>query len=159
LLICACTCLAAAAARAQMSLLPPGCAHLNGEALDKCVRDIVLPQIVPKLEAVDAPPPDPTQLANCTRVLAADQDFCVWRNEIILACRDRAKFPDFAACFSKFIPNVKTPAAANCAREKPDLRATCATRNKVFAKCLEQPLGYFLCLANKGKLPERAAKP
>lgn len=157
--LCICICLAGANALAQMSLLPPACANLSGEALDKCVRDITVTEIVPKLEAVEPPPPDPSLPANCTRGLAADQHFCVWRNEIILACRNRAKFPDFAACFAQFIPNVAKPVAANCAREKADARAACAARNAVFAKCLEEPLGYFLCLANKGKLPERVLKP
>lgn len=151
--------LLAAPAYAQMSLLPPTCANLTGEALDKCVRDITITQIVPKLEAVEPPPPDPAQPANCTRVLAADQDFCIGRTEIILNCRNKAKYPDFAACFSGFVPNVKAPVAANCGREKADMRATCAARNTYYAKCLEEPLGYFLCLANKGKLPERLLRP
>jgi hypothetical protein len=158
LLLFGLACLAGAGEPAQMSLLPPACAHLNGEALDKCVRDITVTQIAPKLEAVEAPPPDPAQLANCTRVLNADQDFCIWRNELILACRNTAKYPNFAACFSQFIPNLKTPVTANCAREKAELRAACAARNAVFAKCLEQPLAYFLCVANQGRLPGSAVK-
>lgn len=159
LLLGMCAVLAATGAHAQPSLLPPACAHLNGEALDKCVRDIAVPQIVQKLEAVDPPPPDPAQPANCSRVLAADQDFCVGRNEIILTCRNIAKFPDFDACFHKFIANVKRPLTATCTREKPDRRAACAARNAVFAKCLEQPLGYFLCVANQGSAPSSAARP
>jgi hypothetical protein len=158
LLLFGLACLAGAGASAQMSLLPPACAHLYGDALDKCVRDITVTQIAPNIEAVEPPPPDPARPVNCTHVLTADQDFCVWRNELILACRDTAKFPDFAACFSRFIPNLKTPAAASCGREKAELRATCAARNAVFAKCLEQPLGYFLCLANQGRLPGSAVK-
>jgi hypothetical protein len=150
---------AGAPATAQMSLLPPGCAHLAGDALDQCVRDITAPQIVPKLEALEPPPPDPAALANCTRVLAADRDYCVWRNEIVLACRNKTKYPDFGACYAAFIPNIARPVAANCAREKTELRGACTARNLVYAKCLEEPLGYFLCLANGGKLPERLLKP
>jgi hypothetical protein len=159
LLLFAGACLTTAGARAQMSLLPPSCANLTGEALDKCVRDIAVPVIVPKLAPVEPPLPDPSQLTNCTRVLSADREFCVWRNEIILACRNRAKYPDFGACYGNFIANAAKPVAANCAREKADLRGGCAGRNAVFAKCLEEPLSYFLCLSNKGKLPERMAKP
>jgi len=92
-------------------------------------------------------------------VLAADLEYCIGRNEIILACRNKAKYPDFAACFTGFIPNLKPPASANCAREKAELRASCAARNPVYSKCLEYPLGYFLCLANKGTLPARTLKP
>jgi len=152
-------CLAAAGAAAQMSLLPPACAQLNGEALDNCVRNITAQVIVPNPEAVEPPPPDPAQLANCTHVATADQEFCIWRNEIIVACRNGAKYPDFAACFANFAPNLKRPPTANCAREKPERRAACTSRNAVFAKCLEDPLGYFLCVANNGKPPERTAKP
>lgn len=158
----ACLCAAAflpVPASAQMSLLPPACASLKGEALDKCVRDIALPEVVPKLEAVEPPPPDPSLPANCTRVLAADQEYCIWRNEIIIACRNSPSAAAFNACFSKYIPNVKPPQTANCAREKAELRAACATRNTLFAKCLEEPLGYFLCLATRSTPPARAAKP
>jgi len=144
---------------AQMSLLPPGCAHLSGNALDQCVREITAPQIVPKLEALEPPPPDPAALANCTRVLAADRDFCVWRNEIVLACRNKSRFPDFSACYSKFIQNIAKPVAANCTSEKSELRNFCSARNLVFERCLDEPVGYFLCLANGGKLPERVLKP
>ena len=151
--------LAAAPAAAQMSLLPPACANLNGEALDKCLRDIAAPVIVPKLEALEPPPPDPAAPANCTQVLAADRDFCVWRNEIVLACRNRAKYPDFNACFAQYIPNVAKPGVANCAREQASQRTFCAARNTVYAKCLEEPLGYFLCLATQAKPAAPAAKP
>ena len=152
--------IAAAAAGAQMSLLPPACASLHGDALDKCVRDITVTQIEPKLEAVEPPPPDPAQTANCTYVLPADREYCIWRNELVLACRNKTKYPDFTACFTKYLPNIAKPAAvANCAREKASLQAACSARNTHYAKCLEDPLSYFLCLANKGKLPERLLKP
>ena len=152
--------IAAAAAGAQMSLLPPACASLHGDALDKCVRDITVTQIEPKLEAVEPPPPDPAQTANCTYVLPADLEYCIWRNELVLACRNKAKYPDFTACFTKYLPNIAKPAVvANCAHEKASLQAACSARNTHYAKCLEDPLSYFLCLANKGKLPERMLKP
>jgi hypothetical protein len=98
-------------------------------------------------------------MINCTHELAADREFCVWRNEIILDCRNKAKHPDFVACFTAYVPNIAKPGVANCAREKTELRAFCTTRNAVFAKCLKEPLSYFLCLANKGTLPERMVKP
>ncbi len=158
-LLCWLAALAAAPVLAQTSMLPPSCAHLNGDALDQCVRNIATPVIVPNLGPVEPPPPDPAALANCTRVLAADQEYCVWRNEILLACRDRAKYPDFGACYTKFIANIAKPVAANCAREKPDVRAGCAARNTVFTQCLDEPLGYFLCLATQGRPAEKPAKP
>ena len=157
--LCAIACLMPAGATAQMSLLPPACANLSGDALDKCVRDITVPQIVPKFEVIEPPPPDPAATTNCLRVTLADREFCIWRNEIVLACRNRAKYPDFNACFANHIGNVAKPGVANCAREKADMRAACAERNAVYAKCLDDPLGYFLCLANKGRLPERVIKP
>ena len=49
------------------------------------------------------------------RTLLADRDFCVGRNEIVLACSNKAKHPDFPACFAKFIPNVGLPAAVGVA--------------------------------------------
>ena len=156
---CVALLLFAGSAPAQMSLMPPACAELKGEALDKCVRDIAVPQLVLKVEAAELPPPDIRELADCTRTLMADRDFCVGRNEIILACGNKAKHPDFQACFAKFIPNVALPVAANCAREKADLKNACATRNGFYAKCLAEPLGYFLCLANKGQLPEKLIRP
>lgn len=151
--------LAALPARAQNSLLPPACARLSGDALDQCVRNITTPVIVPNLEATELPPPDPAALANCTRVLAADQEFCIWRNEILLACRNRAKYPDFGSCYTTFIANVNKPLIARCEFEKTEVRATCSARNAVFAKCLEDPLGYFLCLATQGRPAEKPAKP
>jgi hypothetical protein len=157
--LCAAACLMAGVAGAQMSLLPPACANLSGDALDKCVRDITVPQIVPKFEVIEPPPPDPAATANCLRVTLADREFCIWRNEIVLACRNRARYPDFNACFANHIGNVAKPGVASCTREKPDMRAACAERNAVYARCLDDPLGYFLCLANKGRLPERSLKP
>ena len=59
------------------------------------------------------------------------------------------------ACFAQFIPNVKKPGPANCARERAAVQARCAPRNAIYAKCLEEPLGYFLCLNLQGKAPER----
>ena len=156
---CVALLLFAGSTRAQMSLMPPACAELKGDALDKCVRDIAVPQLVLKIEPADLPPPDIRELADCTRTLLADRDFCVGRNEIVLACSNKAKHPDFSACFAKFIPNVGLPAAANCAREKADVRNACAARNSFYAKCLAEPLGYFLCLANKGQLPEKLIRP
>jgi hypothetical protein len=142
-----------------MSLMPPACAELKGEALDKCVRDIAVPQLVLKIEPAELPPPDIRELADCTRTLNSDRDFCVGRNEIILACSNKAKYPDFQACFAKFISNVAAPVAANCAREKAEIRNACAARNGFYAQCLAEPLGYFLCLANKGRLPEKLIRP
>lgn len=142
---------AAVPAAAQMSLLPPACAQLRGEALDRCVRDLAQPVVAPGFEEIGLPPPDPAALANCTRALAADRDFCIGRNEILVACGDRAKHPDLAACFARYAPNLARPAAANCAQEPPPRRAACAARNAVFERCLEQPLGYFLCLATQAK--------
>jgi hypothetical protein len=156
---CAAACLAAAMATAQMSLLPESCANLNGEALDKCVRNITASQITPNVASVAPPPADPALPANCTHVFAADREYCLGRNEILLACRNRAKYPDFASCYANFVGNLAKPGVANCAREKSERRAACAERNAVYARCLEEPLGYFLCVANNGKLPERPAKP
>jgi hypothetical protein len=156
---CVALLLFAASAQAQMSMMPPACAELKGDALDKCVRDIAVPQLVLKVEPAEPPPPDIRDLADCTRTLQADRDFCIGRNEIILACSNKAKHPDFQACFAKFIPNVALPVAANCAREKAELRNACAARNGIYAKCLAEPLGYFLCLANKGQLPEKLVRP
>ncbi len=139
-----------ATGHAQMSILPEQCAAKTGNELDRCVRDLALPQIVPKLEFVE-PVRDPAQLLNCTKVHAPDQVYCVARNEIILECRRSLKHADFDACFTGYMAQVAKPGRANCQLEKPGLRAACASRNAVFAKCLADPLRYFQCLSGTGR--------
>lgn len=158
-LVCATLLLAAGTGHAQMSLLPPACNNLSGAALDKCVRDITVEQVIPRLEAVEPPPPDPSKTQNCNQVLRADQTYCIGRNEIILHCRNAARYPDFMACFTRFIPNVAKPGPANCALEQADRRSQCAARNQHYGTCLDEPLSYFLCVGNQGRLPERMLKP
>lgn len=149
----------AGSAQAQMSLLPPSCAELKGDALDKCVRDISVPQPVFRIEPSKPPPPNIAHIPLCEKVLRADEVFCIGRNEIILACLNKAKYPDFYGCFDKLIPNVARPGVASCEREKPALRAMCPERNAVYAKCLDQPMGYFICLEYKGKMPDDVVRP
>ena len=137
------------ASHAQTSILPQQCSGKTGDALDLCVRDLTLPQIVPKLEFA-APVHNPAQLVNCTAVHKADQVFCVARNEIIIECRKQARHPDFDACFADQVANVARPALAACQSEQPVLRKTCAPRNAEFSRCLDDPLRYFQCLAGAG---------
>ncbi len=158
-IICTALVFAAGTSHAQMSLLPPACASLTGPALDKCVRDITVEQMVPRLEAVELPPADPSKTQNCNQVLRADQTFCIGRNEIILHCKSAARNADFMGCFTKYIPNVAKPALANCALEPSDRRGECAARNRHYGACLDAPLSYFLCVGNQGRLPERMLKP
>ena len=158
-IVCTALVFTAATGHAQMRLLPPACASLTGPALDKCVRDITVEQVVPRLEAVEPPPPDPSKTQNCNQVLRADQTFCIGRNEIILHCRSGQRNADFMGCFTKYIPNVAKPALANCAVEQSDRRGECAARNQYYGACLNEPLSYFLCVGNQGRLPERMLKP
>jgi len=143
----------------QMSLLPPSCAELKGDALDKCVRDISVPQPVFRMEQAPPPPPNIAHIPLCEKVIRADEVFCIGRNEIILACLNKSKYPDFNACFEKFIPNIPKPGVADCARAKPGTRNACEARNAVYTKCLGEPLGYFLCLEHNGKLPDNLVRP
>jgi hypothetical protein len=115
--------------------------------------------MVPRLEAVEPPPADPSKTQNCNQVLRADQTFCIGRNEIILHCKSAARNADFMGCFTKYIPNVAKPALANCALEPSDRRGECAARNRHYGACLDEPLSYFLCVGNQGRLPERMLKP
>lgn len=138
----------AAAAHAQTTMLPPACAGMRGSELDRCVRDITLPQITPTLEPVEAKP-DPAQLVNCRMVARADEDYCIARNEIVLECRNRGKHPDFEQCANPLVKAQPAPRAADCARVAPAQRKTCELRNKVFAACTADPLRYFICLAEK----------
>jgi len=158
-IVCTALVFVAGTGHAQMSLLPPACASLTGPALDKCVRDITVEQMVPRLEAVEPPPADPSKTQNCNQVLRADQTFCIGRNEIILHCKSAARNADFMGCFTKYIPNVAKPALANCALEPSDRRGECAARNRHYGACLDEPLSYFLCVGNQGRLPERMLKP
>ena len=138
----------AAAGQTQTTMLPPACAGMTGEQLNLCVRDITLPQITPTLEPVEAKP-DPAQLLNCRTVLRADEDYCIARNEIVLECRNRGKYPDFEQCANPLTKAQAQPPAANCASAPPAQRKGCELRNKVFAGCFGDPLRYFICLAEK----------
>ena len=138
----------AAAGQAQTTMLPPACAGMTGEQLNLCVRDITLPQITPTLEPVEAKP-DPAQLLNCRTVLRADEDYCIARNEIVLECRNRGKYPYFEQCANPLTKAQAQPPAANCASAPPAQRKGCELRNKVFAGCFGDPLRYFICLAEK----------
>jgi hypothetical protein len=140
--------LCGAAGYAQNTMLPPACAGMTGEQLDRCVRDITLPQITPKLEPIEAKP-DPAQLVNCLTTVRADEDFCIARNEIVLECRNRAKYPDFEQCANSLVMAQPRPPVANCVHAAPARRNQCELRNKVFAACTDDPLRYFICLAEK----------
>jgi hypothetical protein len=140
--------LCGAAGHAQNTILPPACADMTGEQLDRCVRDITLPQLTTKLEPIEATP-DPAQLVNCLRTVRADEDFCIARNEIVLECRNLAKYPDFEQCANPLVMAQARPPVANCARVAPARRNECELRNKVFGDCFNDPLRYFICLAQK----------
>ena len=138
----------ATAGHAQSFMLPPACMGMTGEQLDRCVRDITLPEITPRLEPIEAKP-DPAQPVNCLKVVRADEDFCIARNEIALECRNVTKYPDFEQCANPLVMAQARPRAANCSRVAPARRAECELRNKVFSACVEDPLRYFICLAEK----------
>ena len=131
-------------------MLPEPCIGKTGNELDQCVRDITPPQQVQRFLPVE-PAPDPAQMVNCLRINPADQAFCIRRNEVILECRNQLKYPDFDQCFGNYITRAPRPVAANCQKQKPGLRAKCASRNAVFVKCLEDPLRYFVCLDDTGQ--------
>jgi hypothetical protein len=134
---------------AQNSMVPPTCANKAGEALRDCVRDITplekIEQMTPVRSAAD-----PAQPINCLQLLPADQAFCVSRNEIIIECRNKTKYPNFDKCFSKYAVNVPIPSVADCTRVSQKLRSQCSHRNLTYTKCASDPLRYFMCLEDPG---------
>lgn len=138
----------AAGASAQTTLTPPECAGKTGQQLDQCVRDITQPSTFGSFEPYEQKP-DPSQLLNCLMVNRADEGFCIARNEIILACRNRVKNPDFDACVTRLIGRPQLPRAADCARVPAAQRNRCTLRNKAFEECLADPYRYFICLGDK----------
>ncbi len=146
----AASCIYAAAGYAQMTLLPEACIGKRGDELDKCVRDLTPPYAGLRFEPVELGP-NPAQMVNCLNVSVADREFCVRRNEVIVECRNAVKYRYFDRCFATYIALASKPVVADCRREKPELRAMCASRNAVFVNCFEEPLRYFICIDNKGK--------
>jgi len=152
-------CLYATAGHAQMSVLPPQCAGKSGDALDKCVRDIMPPQRSQRIEPVELQA-DPKQLVNCETVNVADRTFCVMRNQNILECRKRQKHPDPEQCLSNAMAGAPVPQVANCAPLAPLKKPECFQRNKVYKDCFADPLRYFICLGQKtSELSAPAAAP
>lgn len=138
----------AAGVGAQSTLLPPACAGMKGDQLDRCVRDVTLPEMTTRMEPVEAKP-DPAQPVNCRTVVRADEDFCIARNEIVLECRNGTKHPDFEQCATPLVMAQPKPPAADCMRVAPARRQQCEARNKVYLQCTDDPLRYFICLAEK----------
>ena len=138
----------AATAPAQTTLLPRQCAGMTGDQLDLCVRNITLPQMVPTIEDV-AVKPDPAQPMDCATVTRADEDYCIARNQIVIECRKRNKYPDFEQCANPLAAAQAKPPVANCSRVAEPRRKECELRNKVFGECTGDPLRYFICLAEK----------
>src|SRR5271154_3658127 len=136
-------------ALAQSSMVPPTCADKAGEALRACVRDITPVEKIEHMTPVKLAA-DPAQPINCLQVSRADQAYCVSRNEIILECRNKTKYPDFDKCFSKYAVNVPKLSSANCTRIGPEMRSQCQHRNLVYTKCASDPLRYFVCLKDPG---------
>jgi hypothetical protein len=152
-------CLYAAAGHAQMSILPPQCAGKTGDALDKCAREIMPPQRSQRVEPIEQKI-DPKQLINCETVHAADQSFCILRNQIILECRKRQKHPDLEKCLANALAGATVPPVANCTPLAPVKKNECFRRNKVYKDCFTGPLRYFICLGEKmSALNAPAASP
>jgi hypothetical protein len=134
---------------AQNGTLPNPCTGKSGEVLRECMR-IITPEVrseqfIPALTAAD-----PAVLMNCMSVFHADQNFCAGRNEVILACRNNIKHPDFGQCFASYAPNILAAGPENCVRVGATSRAQCKRHNRIYAKCVADPLRYFACLSEHG---------
>ena len=142
-------CMAGGGVSAQNGTIPDVCASKTGDALRACMQDVTPAEEIEQLTPVERTP-DPAQLIDCRQASAADLKFCIGRNEVIVACRDKSKHPDFNACFAKYAPNIPAPTAENCKRSDTKSRAQCRRRNASYSKCALDPLRYFTCLANGG---------
>jgi hypothetical protein len=86
------------------------------------------------------------QVIPCTGYTAADQPLCLHRNTAIVECRNRSLYPDPDVCLRSHMARAPQPAHADCGKLQSRLRTHCEARNRVYAACTGDKLGYFACL-------------
>jgi hypothetical protein len=131
---------AAAAAPAAATGRAESCEGKSGEALRQCVEAQSKDASAATLKASQP------QAIPCTGYTAADQPLCVHRNSAIAECRNRSLYPDFNVCLRSHMARAPQPAQADCSKLQARQRAHCEARNRVFAACSSDKMGYFACL-------------
>lgn len=125
------------------------CQGKSGEALRVCMEEASKQSAA----ARTAEPP----LARCIDYAAADQPLCLHRNSAIIACRNRKLYPDLEVCLRSQMAGAPQPQLADCSKAPKQARAHCEARNRVYAACSGDKMGYFGCLEQK--LGEDAVLP
>lgn len=118
------------------------CDGKSGEEARRCIEQAAR-------AATAQPGPAGPKVLNCTLYHAADQKLCLHRNTALLECRNRQKYPDEATCVRSLMTTAPEPLRADCARGSGAARAQCEARNRVFAACSADRMGYFDCLEHR----------
>ena len=131
---------AAAAAPAAAPGRAESCEGKSGEALRLCV------EAQSKDAGLAAGKATQPQAIPCTGYTAADQPLCLHRNSAIVECRNRSLYPDFNVCLRSHMVRAPQPAQADCSKLQVRQRTHCEARNRVYASCTGDKMGYFACL-------------
>jgi hypothetical protein len=131
---------AAAAAAPTIPARAESCEGKSGEALRLCV------QAQSKLAATGPATPSQPQVIPCRGYTAADQPLCLHRNSAIAECRKRNLYPDLDVCLRSQMARAPQPARADCGKLPARERPHCEARNRVYAACSGDKMGYFACL-------------
>jgi len=118
------------------------CDGKSGEEARRCIEQAAR-------AATARPGQTGPKVLNCTLYHAADQKLCLHRNTALLECRNRQKYPDEATCVRSLMTTAPEPLRADCARGSGAARAQCEARNRVFATCSSDRMGYFDCLEHR----------
>jgi hypothetical protein len=117
------------------------CKGKSGEPLRACLEEASKQGAAGRI----AEPP----LARCVGYTAADQPLCLHRNSAIIACRNRKLYPDLDVCLRSQMAGAPLPERADCNKVPKQARAHCEARNRVYAGCSGDKMGYFNCLEQK----------
>ncbi|MGH8666795.1 MAG: hypothetical protein ACREUX_21235 [Burkholderiales bacterium] len=131
---------AAAAAPTTAPARAESCEGKSGEALRLCV------EAQSKDAGIAAAKPSQPQVIPCSGYTAVDQPLCLHRNSAIVECRKRNLYPDVDVCLRSHMARAPQPARADCGKLQARLRAHCEARNRVYAACSGDKMGYFACL-------------
>jgi hypothetical protein len=116
------------------------CESKSGEALRRCV------QAQAQQAGTGAATPSQPQVIPCRGYTAADQPLCLHRNSAIVECRKRTLYPDLDVCLRSQMARAPQPAHADCGKLPARERPHCEARNRVYAACSGDKMGYFACL-------------
>ncbi len=118
------------------------CEGRSGEALRLCIE----------AQAKDAPgahKPAQDQVIACTGYHPADQQLCLHRNTALVECRNKGRYPDYDVCVRSYMVRAPSPQQADCRNLSSRARTHCEARNRVYASCTGDKLGYFTCLEQR----------